>query len=890
MSDTNTNVPKLSTDIYQISRYVESIKRKYIDIPEDTLYLGVYGYLSSMFSNIIENTTVMSSEYSQEAIPTKAKFERNVISHALSLGINKIFATPSEMDVILGFPEEALLNNMVNSKFVLDKEFEFNIGTKEQYPYHVDYDIILRRDKLPNGRYVYNAKYDIDNRNQLSDIVNPYLPAIGVMNIDGDAMVTIKTKIRQYKHTQIFKKIIVNNPLENKVLNFTFEDQLAAFYVEVNEAGISHYLKPVYDGLYDFRSDDEFINYLYLDEKNIRLTFNRDSYTPRQNADVTIHVYTTLGKKCNMELKDYQLLKPLNSERYSYNGMFVMLQNVSDSQFGADKLSLEELKIAIPREALSRGSVTTYTDLNNAFNVIQSDDCKMYFLEKVHNQVERLYFSYLLLREGKNIIPTNTITARITRGIFDGINKNTFTIKPGSAYYIDPDTYEVNGVINPSKKDIEEMDRKSFLYMNPYLTVVNKSPFYVSYYMTLMNYTRELFFEYINNDSVLQFISVNFYMHRDFFTDPDTYKLEVIATQNINTDFQILTYNASGALEECKFKMIAVIYSLNAEGEEIPVRYIDGELEDFSEDKYEYHMIFKFKTNDQISARGTFLNIVSGMKAVKTGRDTEYNIAPSVKMRLFYLVKLDTPPAKGRVYGLNETQNLDDIIPDLDAYTLTNVYAAGTGGMDVFYDYSDIQNSYINLEKVPTGFDFTIHKMPVVRYTYLSRESRFRYLFKQIDKRRRYIEKMLLLLENSFGIDYKFFNTYGKSTMYNIENTENIDRINLKLEFEIKFQVASEHVYIPAITNSIKEYIEDMNNLVDLHMPNLITYITNLYREQLVYIKFIRLNEYQSLYQSIYKNPKIDENYFVETQTVPEFINVNTRLNDTPEINFKIVS
>jgi hypothetical protein len=125
--------------------------------------------------------------------------------------------------------------------------------------------------------------------------------------------------------------------------------------------------------------------------------------------------------------------------------------------------------------------------------------------------------------------------------------------------------------------------------------------------------------------------------------------------------------------------------------------------------------------------------------------------------------------------------------------------------------------------------------------------------------------------------------------MYNIDNETNIDRINLSLTFEIKFQVSGETMYIPAITNSIKEYIEDMNNIVDLHMPNLITYITNLYREQIVYIKFIGLNGYESLHQSIYKNPIIDADYFVETQTVPEFINVNTLLNDTPDITFKII-
>ena len=88
MATTDTSTPttyKLSTDIFSISEYVESIQKKYIDIPEDTLYLGVYGFLSNMFSNILQNTAVMASEYSMEAIPTRAKFERNIIAHALSL-------------------------------------------------------------------------------------------------------------------------------------------------------------------------------------------------------------------------------------------------------------------------------------------------------------------------------------------------------------------------------------------------------------------------------------------------------------------------------------------------------------------------------------------------------------------------------------------------------------------------------------------------------------------------------------------------------------------------------------------------------------------------------------------------------------------------------------
>jgi hypothetical protein len=126
--------------------------------------------------------------------------------------------------------------------------------------------------------------------------------------------------------------------------------------------------------------------------------------------------------------------------------------------------------------------------------------------------------------------------------------------------------------------------------------------------------------------------------------------------------------------------------------------------------------------------------------------------------------------------------------------------------------------------------------------------------------------------------------------MYNIDRKENIDRINLSLKFEVKFQSKDESAStLDDITNSIKDYIEDINNLTDLHIPNLITYITNIYRDQLVYIKFIGLNDYESLYQSIYKNPDMEDNYFKETQTIPEFININTLQDGTPDITYKII-
>lgn len=882
----------VSTDIYRINEFIDEIKSRYIDIPEDTLMLGVYGYLSSVLSNLMENTTIMASEYSNEAIPTRAKYEKNIIAHALALGINNINATPAQIDMLIGLPEEALVANMTNNEFTLDKEYIFQIGEREAYPFLLDYDIIIKRSVLPNGSYVYTARYDIDGKNKLAQLQNPYLPAMGAINVSGDRLIALNTTLRQMTHTQIYKKIVVDNPLETKVLNFSFEDQLAFFYVDVVEDGETHYLEPVYDGLYDYDDSREFINYMYLDEKNIRLRFNRDSYQPRENAEVTIHIYTTLGSEANFSATDYENVMTLTSNRFPYTGMWTLIQATSDAHYGSDKYTIEQLKQIIPQEALSRGSISTYTDLSAAFNRLQieNESCRLYLLRRVHNQIERIYFTYLLMKYGDNVIPTNTINSSVSKGMFSTASRDNYSMLPGAKFYSEQGQKDATSTTSKDTDELDKMDKAGFLYMCPYLTVLNKSPFYISYYVTFMNYTRNLYFEFINEDSLLQFVALNFYVHRDYFTNPDTYKIELHCTQNINSDFQLVTYDDEGNVDECNLTVYAVIYTTNEDdGSITPYRYLKSELIQFNEADAEYVLEFKFKSNDVISKYGTYMTITSGMYGINSNSQSTASVEPTMYIKFFFCAKLDRD--YGRYYGDNQTDNLDDIIPGLKGYTLTNVYNAGDLGIDIFYDYSDIQNSYIELnQNEDGGLSYYIYKIPVVRYTWMNSEERMRYLFSAIDLRRRYIQNVLFLIEDSFGIDYKFFNTYGPSLMYNIENEENIDRINLSLKFEIKFQMESDKVVLQDITNSIKEYIEDINNISDLHIPNLITYITNIYREHIVYIKFIALNNYDSLYQSIYKNPEMTDDYFVETQTVPEFINVNTLNNDLPDIEFTIVS
>ena len=76
-----------------------------------------------------------------------------------------------------------------------------------------------------------------------------------------------------------------------------------------------------------------------------------------------------------------------------------------------DAKSTDELRKLIPKEALSRGSITNTTTLINYFNMInQSNNNRIEIQTKVDNQFDRAYFAYLVLKDKyNNVIPTNTI-------------------------------------------------------------------------------------------------------------------------------------------------------------------------------------------------------------------------------------------------------------------------------------------------------------------------------------------------------------------------------------------------------------------------------------------------------------------------------------------------
>ena len=110
-TSTNSSDKKLTTDLYEIADYVGEIQTENMDgVSQDTLMLGIFGYMRETFSQMIQNSIIMASEFANEGIATKAKFEKNVIAHALGLGITNINAVPAQIEVYLTFIEDEIIN------------------------------------------------------------------------------------------------------------------------------------------------------------------------------------------------------------------------------------------------------------------------------------------------------------------------------------------------------------------------------------------------------------------------------------------------------------------------------------------------------------------------------------------------------------------------------------------------------------------------------------------------------------------------------------------------------------------------------------------------------------------------------------------------------------
>ena len=882
----------LNNDIYDLVSSVQDIEERYIpeEAPE-TLALGIYGYLADIHATILQNSAIATGELGNELFPGRAKFERNVISHAIIQNIENLNAVPATISAIFGIFEEDLDKYMVLDKFIIDKEIPFGI---EEFEYHLEYDVIVQRTILPNNKCGYSALYDMTRTNPLSKITNPYLQAPFMQKYNGRNMVFFYVELMQVRHSRFEKTLITNNLVENKTLIFSFTEQLADFSVRITEGDETIYLTPVFEGMGLEDNLKYFCYYQYIDSTHIRVRFDSLSYVPKINAKIYVDIKTTSGAEGNFEYtKD--IFPIITSENYNYKRLSTVLQFASQSQGGLDRKSVDELRRMLPKEALSRGSITCWQDLENYFNMLNTDENRLIIQKRVDNQFERSYFAYMLLKDTyNNVIPTNTFDIDVKTEDFDTTDNRKYVLKPGC--WIIYDDFENNKarIVKPTDDNIadleklQEDDKVNFIYTCPFMLVVTGDPLYVSYYLTLVNTMAQLDFTYVNTNSTVQFICTNVYWYRQYLIDSDTYFMEFAITPNIYNATQLIVLDENNKIVKNNIKVFVVFF--NEGKENAPYAYCEATFNGFYEDSTsEYKFIAQLTTEDILADDNKIY--IHGLKRANSTQEPEYMLlTPHVGVKIYVCAQLDD------TYGVFGRHDLDSIVPEgLDEYTVCNMYTI-SGGLNLYENYSEIIQSQVKDIKIEGEYTdyigYSIKRVPCVRRSYVTIEENMLNFIDNINYKKAYIDDALYVLEDNFLIDFKFFNTYGPSRTYTLDRwgyeKQLVDRVNLTLNFEVRLLQTSDKNTKEYILRDIKEIIEDLNDISSLHIPNLITTITNTYRESIEYIEFLGFNDYGPGEQHIYRK---DYNLVTGTQDVnmvPEFLTVHTNLDMSPDITITL--
>ena len=850
---TNNNI--INTDIYDIMSTTNALQKKFMeDVDDDTLMMSTYGYLNEKLSNILQQSIIMAGQWGNEAIPIRAKFDKTILTNAITYDISNINAVPATMNIMLGFIENEL-SDFIDSegKFIIDRETPIEIG---DYEFHLDYNLIITKQSLANKRTFYTARYDMGITNSLSDITSPFLPPPIDLSKNNDKFIFIYCTIRQVKIDKTYSKIISNNILENKTVDFEYGEQLAGFDVKIVNADNSYqYLVPVYDGMP--YSTDNFCYYNYIDTNTIRIKFDKDHYEPDLNSTVEITVYTTEGKNGNFKYMDdiIDTMKCVGTN----STLSSLITPIAGSIGGLDKKSIDDIKQIIPKEILSRKNIICEKDLDNFFNTIDADN-RLVFHKETDNQFMRLYHAYFLAKdEDANVIPTNTIDLLIKDSNFTSIDNDRFVISPGTPIVFDKNGY---GIIADDKVNLKSA---KFIYSSPFTIVINKSPLCTSYYLDVIDTDYDLRFTYINSDSFLQLISTYMHIHKNYLED-DFYKFNMTLTQNVNIDQGLVSVDNEGnTIYNLK---VALVFDID----ESHCYYKFGEVTGYNSSTYSYDVEFNIEskgivdTNNKIRLEDMY---IAGTKEL-----SHMYLDSKAKISVYVYYKMD------REYGRYDN---DSEIPDMAGYTLSNILEP-INNVELFHNYSNIIKStvsVVNRYDDIYGHTYKLKSVPLFRRSYITDVDRCSNIINDIHYRKLYIDKALETLENSFEIDFKFYNTYGPSSTFLIGyNGDMLDRTNLTLNFRVKLQVGADNYIIDKLTLAIKNYIEDINTITNtIHMSNLITSITDTYNSEIQFIEFVGINEYNALIQYI-ERKEIDD-----IDQVPEFLNINLSNDLVPDIN-----
>ena len=869
------NSPIILSDRYSTEEYmIEHIAKKYFNLENDSNYrVSTFGYINELFATGTNMTAYSMAVLFNEIFPNTAMLPETIYTYASLAQISGITSTPSSIPIVLTMTEKDIIGDdltISEGKYVIPKESVIKI---ENFKFALDYNITLAFKKI-NGEFIYSASYNLEDKNNLANLINPFIPLTKFRDSDGEWKISLFPIIRQVQRSIIFKTVSSPNALENITHTFDFKDQLADFNIYYREPNKDEfvYVEKYLDGAI-VEIGNKFCFYRITEENKLEIIFQSRAgyFRPEFNSELKVEILSCVGEKANFTYKGQNISMIYPDEEEDKRYIRTNISILGNSIGGKDKLPQDKLKELVCNSFSLRKTIVMEKDLYDYYNrFLESKDTSIVRFIKYRDDVfRRMYLAYLLLKKDDVIVPTNTLDAEINNSDFDYTYTNIGIIKSGGCWELE------NGLLKYYKTVPSTLDDDKYYYSNPYLLVLSKKPSVVTTLLDKYNVNRGLDYIYINKNSFVQFINDRINISRNSDVSPNIkLSIDLIPNSKVQVpEYADIANDGSITTDKGYMKVYLGIYDKKENSDLIGylpmtmTKYIKNEKsEDISTFRFEANL----QNTNNISNTEIILN---NSLILPNGTNTESEVRlqyDNLRFRIFVAIKDNIPYTRDLSQGVvipatHSIVNVYENFKQDDVFLLQNV-------RDVLpIEYASTYNNGTS------SWTYRLIKMPMIKYSFLKDDNWHNDVNEIILSKQDMLNRSRGTIVENYSVAMKFFNTYGPSKYYYVGNSNGrLDRVNITLKLKISLN-RNNSINKELLIKSINDYVLNINTskMESFYISRLMDWLHDEYVD-IRKIEFLGINNYDTLKQSI-ESLELDDSAVIEAGYVPEFINFDLK-------------
>lgn len=894
------------TSNFDIKQFIQEalIPKAFPDIPINKLNLGFTGITSEMISQAIEDAHGTAALMMNESFITRAVLPDSIYSEASLFNLGYTFANPSKCEFALQLWLEDIIKfssrvrNTNTSRYKLDKNTKLVLGDNS---YKLDYDIFIDHQFI-DGKRVFNVYYDMSETNSMSQITNKYVKH----QTTSIGWLVLFVTLREFDRKIDLNTIADNLVTTNSDIKLKWTRQIAGIdlmYVTPQGERLPMKLKTQYT-----KADvDPFAWYRFYNDNTILLSFsnNRGYFAPAFNSKIESTIYTCRGAAANFDSYDRKAGVPVQKtgEKYAYNANTRMVALCyGGSTGGLDKGDIELLRTDVILAHNTANVLITDHDLQMWFNrYAKRYGTKAEFFKRRDDPTGTLFSQFVAITDNTYVYPTNTLTIDVSQSEFDFINSDAdgvnqeFIIKPGHLWEYDDRDGNIersrlrmvsgtNGMAMITDEAIPPITAdRPFMFVNPFFIKIHRDPTISANYNYLINHTSWPDDMPINTECFYQFQLATFSVERSISRKYNNkYRLQVICVPVVTTDKSMKYVEGIGEdfdIANNNLRLILITRS-SIDGETGYIEMTPVELRTGGSILFEANIaVYDNIRSDMMleidmeQTPGMKSLISSGPRAGKVFIDSAETSFHFACMMKDFAGKLTT-----NLFGNG----------DFEGYVMANRFANAHRDLTL-YQPMTMMRSVVTFTGENNDYNVRASLIPFLKYDVPLDDEKMSYFIRAFDEQYKAMEPVVGKLQGNSSLDFKLFNTYGRSSNYYIGPKDGDDVLwnsdilldNVYVGIKFRMAVLDRSMYtqtVEAVINEIKSFFESLNNgdRVDVHVSDLIHIIMEN-QPNVRYIRFLGFNNYDANKQSIFvKYTDISELTEDQIQPhVPEMIRVD---------------